>query len=57
MGANIHAQNDAGFCWACHFGRLAVVQYLVSLGINIDIRNKMINDCKKSHIVAYLKTL
>ena len=42
--ADIHARNDEGFIWACRFGHLEVIKYLI-IDMNID---------KTTYIETYL---
>ena len=34
---NVHADNECGFRWACRYGHLNLVQYLLENNFNIDV--------------------
>ena len=59
MGGDIHYKQNEAVNWACGFGQLEMVKYLVSLGANIDVTNaiSIAEQNKHENVVEYLNYL
>jgi ankyrin repeat protein len=56
LGGNIHYMNDEAVNWACGFGQLDMVKFLVGLGANIEVETakSRAKQNNHQHIIDYL---